>query len=90
MDSAKVSLGQLVSAYNMRHGGSLGSRGKSTLVLPAAMMQGFFDPIISSIISHVEGLLKVCLNRVFPGFPSNPSCRTWLSLVRLSQFRPAP
>ena len=50
-------LDELVGAFNARHGSGIGSRGKSVLVLPAAMMQGFFDPVIAKIIAHVTSLL---------------------------------
>ena len=59
VDLVKFPLAKLVSDYNKKHGTCLGNRGKSTLVLPATMMQGFFDPIISSIIELVRTMLKV-------------------------------
>ena len=65
VDLEKFPLGKLVSDYNHKHKTCLGSRGKSTLVLPATMMQSFFDPIISSIIDLVRALLRVLFPLIY-------------------------
>ena len=52
-------LSELVRAYNERHGTSLGFRGKSTLLLPVAVVQGLFTKVVSKIIALVRELLEV-------------------------------
>jgi hypothetical protein len=50
-----------VLSYNSRRGCKLGSRGKSNLLLPIAMLQNFFTPVVSKIINSVRELLAVML-----------------------------
>ncbi len=58
------SLSELVLSYNARYGSKLGSRGKSTLLLPVAMLQNFFTPVVSKIINSVRELLEVILSLI--------------------------
>jgi hypothetical protein len=58
------SLSELVLSYNSRRGSKLGGRGKSTLLLPIAMLQNFFAPVVSKIINSVRELLAVMLLRI--------------------------
>ncbi len=58
------SLSELVVSYNARRGARLGSRGKSTLLLPITMLQNFFTPVVSKIINCVRDLLEVSVKQL--------------------------